>query len=654
MKTDTKTSAKSTNGNGAAHAETVQRIPLADLLISEQNTRHPKPADVSELALSMSEVGQTTPAIVRPHPKQKNKFEIAAGARRFVAAQVNKSDALACVVRPLDQNAFEELILIENLQRVDPDPRAEVELIDRLVKRGIATPDQISAHLGKPKHWSVRRIQLLKVIPELRQHWQAGELQHFSVEMMSLLGSFPADTQRALVEKNQWSRREEIACDRCESLAELKKFFDEHVTCRLDKSSFDLKDPRFFVKGCGPGCACDSSALQSLFSDDEPNEPPRCLRPQCFAQRLKLANAAKLADIKKEHGDLPIVTNGESRSGNDEIFMFGKQIHTDSVWPDDGTFHDKETKGAQKVLVWNVARSSLRVAWLKPKERSSHSGGSGSAKSLKSQTERRAERKKILQGKRWLAVHKELELTLRDTPHSGINENVVDLVAFFGLPDRAHPCSGDLREWRAFDARKAQGWPVEKVAVTYQPRSCMPNEKTRDAALWFGVREVLLDIMRPVGNVGDAERYAPMYRRVAKLIDFPIDEKKREADKQILPPRSWGAVDIHTLESARVLSKPNQQLINARAKKIRGAKSPSESKGYVLTCTREGRRHYVTGERADEGKWTKFIDKARVFGSAEAARKAIGKSKALILPLSRASKKASPKASKQSKIKATK
>ena len=36
--------------------------------------------------------------------------------------------------------------------------------------------------------------------------------------------------------------------------------------------------------------------------------------------------------------------------------------------------------------------------------------------------------------------------------------------------------------------------------------------------------------------------------RVAAIIKFPIAERKRAADLQFLPPKSWGAVDPHTLQ----------------------------------------------------------------------------------------------------------
>lgn len=62
--------------------------------------------------------------------------------------------------------------------------------------------------------------------------------------------------------------------------------------------------------------------------------------------------------------------------------------------------------------------------------------------------------------------------------------------------------------------------------------------------------------------------------------------------------------------------------------------SNPSAKLYFLVCTRGGRRHYVTGDRADEGKWTKFIDRARKFTASEAMI-AKGKSQAELIPVRR-------------------
>lgn len=58
-----------------------------------------------------------------------------------------------------------------------------------------------------------------------------------------------------------------------------------------------------------------------------------------------------------------------------------------------------------------------------------------------------------------------------------------------------------------------------------------------------------------------------------------------------------------------------------------------DPKLFVLACTRGGRIHYVTGARADEGKWTKFLHRAQRF-TADEAKTAKGSSRAEIRKVS--------------------
>jgi ParB/RepB/Spo0J family partition protein len=532
--------------------EIIHQLGLALCHISEHNTRQPKPKEpgIIELAHSIKTHGQTTAAIVRPHPKNKGEYEIGAGARRRVACEVAGLGTLAAVIRELDDTAFEELILVENLQREDPDPRAEIELIDRLVKRGLHTAEEISAHLGKPQHWAQRRLQFLKVVPELRKIWTTkdqygdGDITHFTIEMMDLLGTLPPETQRRLAKDYEDNRLDVYELERCTTRPALQTWLDAEILCRLDNAPFDLNDPRFFVKGCGPGCATDSSTIDALFDDfGDKKQCGRCLNSGCFKQRLALFQESKLAELEKEHGkDLPVVSreyySGPVKIGNRQL----RPVHVYKV-------EAKASPGARKVLVLNGAAGEVKIGYV-AKERSSGGGsngssGGGAARKLQSPAVRLKERKQILQGKRWALVHEELEKALDASKHTEATENVIDLVAVFGLPFKAEMCYGDMKPWKKFDARLKDGWPVHP---TYRPTKALSPVKHREAALWHGVCTVLKSIMKPIGNVGDNPRYEPMMRRIAALIKFPIDERKKEADLKILPPRSWGKVDPHTLE----------------------------------------------------------------------------------------------------------
>lgn len=634
MKTETSLTPKAESAPKPAD-EIVHQLPLAICHISEQNTRQPKPKEpgIIELAHSIKTHGQTTAAIVRPHPKKKGEYEIGAGARRRVACEVAGRPSLAAVIRHLDDTAFEELILVENLQREDPDPRAEIELIDRLVKRGIHTAEQISAHLGKPKHWAQRRLQFLKVVAPLRKLWMQrdqygdGDMTHFTIDMMDLLGTLPPETQLRLAKEYEAGTGDAdfYEFNRCTTRPELQRWLDKEILCRLDQAPFDLKDPRFFVPGCGPGCATDSSLIDGLFDDFEKKNcgGGRCLNQDCFKRRLVLFQESKLADLEKEHGkDLPVVSrdyySGPVKIGARQI---PRPVQVNKI-------ESKPSTGARKVLVLNGSAGELKIGYL-PKEAQRSGNGSssaGGARKLASPSVRLKERKQILQGKRLILVHDELVNALDAAKYTEATENVIDLVAIFGLPFKAEMCYGDMKPWKKFDARAQEGWPVHPHYEMYRPVKPLPAVKQRDAALWHGVRTVMKSIMRPIGNVGDATRYEPMMRRIAKLISFPFDAKKKEADLKILPTRSWGKVDPHTLEPVKGNRKPE------------GGNGKEEL--FLLVCTREGRQHYVTGNRADEGHWTKYKERARQF-TAEQAAAAKGKCQARIIPV--ATKKKSSK-----------
>jgi uncharacterized protein (TIGR00255 family) len=113
-------------------------------------------------------------------------------------------------VREMDDSTFLEAILIENLQRLDPDPKAEAQLVAHLVAQG-ATADTVSARCGKPASWTARRMRLLKVEPSVLKRWIKGtengnSIAHFSVEMMELVGSLPPELQTRLVKDWEFCR----------------------------------------------------------------------------------------------------------------------------------------------------------------------------------------------------------------------------------------------------------------------------------------------------------------------------------------------------------------------------------------------------------------------------------------------------------------
>lgn len=101
---------------------------------------------LQELADSIKEQGLLSPIIVRP--QDKDRYEIVAGERRFVAAGLAGLTEVPVIIRQLDDKKTLALALIENLQREGLNPIDEALGIDRLVKEFDYTHDKPLRLLG--------------------------------------------------------------------------------------------------------------------------------------------------------------------------------------------------------------------------------------------------------------------------------------------------------------------------------------------------------------------------------------------------------------------------------------------------------------------------------------------------------------------------
>jgi ParB/RepB/Spo0J family partition protein len=568
-------------------AEKVQLLPLEKLHISEQNTRQPKPTEpsIKDLARSLK-VEQTSPIVVRPHPKKKGHYEIAMGARRRVAAGVASLKMLKAIVREYDDDAFEEVILTDNLQREDPSPYAEALLLKRLIDRGTKTPKEIAATLGRTETWAVRRFRLATLDPALLKAWGKGDIQHFSAEMMDALAALPDEAQKTVAKDiHNW------AWERLRSRKELEQHLAA-ITASLDGVKW-LTDPRTFVKGCGPGCACDSSKKSELFDFSKGESCGRCLNPTCF-----LARRQKFLDIEFDRLDggekLRVVVK-------DEVTLKGTAYKQDYSlsWELKG----KSSPGAEKVITYD--KGKISYAWLPKKSTAKSSGGDA-------KTANPEERQKVkidtLQGKRWLVVREKLFAALQTAKLTDLKAPLDSLIAIFGLPYREQSESwrvtdaglwdyifpGDgkfptMKErsyhsyssYQSHDDEDEEGMDDEdesSEATPAAPGSYNPNasfehsepDTTREDAIWPAVRHVLLGLIPVPKRIADVPKWEPHYRHLSKLIGFPIEIHKRKTDLEILPPKSWGKVDPHTFE-------PIEAAPTETKKKISSATSSAKS-----------------------------------------------------------------------------
>jgi len=120
---------------------------------------------VAELAESISEVGLLQPILLRI---DGDRYEVIAGHRRYLAHRQLELKTINAIVRKMSDQDAAILRATENLARVDLTPIEEAAIFRNLLENLGMRIDQIAAKVGKSPGLVKRRMDLLKMPPQLR------------------------------------------------------------------------------------------------------------------------------------------------------------------------------------------------------------------------------------------------------------------------------------------------------------------------------------------------------------------------------------------------------------------------------------------------------------------------------------------------------
>src|SRR6476469_6553782 len=163
---------------------TDQYLSLAQIhLPSQQPRRYFAPAAMDSLIASIREHGILQPLLVRP--SLEDKFELLAGERRYRAAQALKLEKVPVLIRNLaDQDAI-QVALLENLQREDLNPVANLqkqgtEITNNVVRSQWELVEQIFSVIGRlsPDSFRSHRLPLLNLPEDVLHVLRQGKLEY--------------------------------------------------------------------------------------------------------------------------------------------------------------------------------------------------------------------------------------------------------------------------------------------------------------------------------------------------------------------------------------------------------------------------------------------------------------------------------------------
>jgi ParB family chromosome partitioning protein len=154
------------------------------------------PNELEELGMSMLKHGQLQPIIVRP---KGNRYEVAAGWGRVMAAKRTGIRDLLCVIRDLSDEQMIITALVENLQRRNLNPVEEARGFRMLHVKGW-TQEQIAKEVGRglTRDTVAQRLRLLSFPTELQELVSHDTITATHAEALARLADKPSLLKQAI------------------------------------------------------------------------------------------------------------------------------------------------------------------------------------------------------------------------------------------------------------------------------------------------------------------------------------------------------------------------------------------------------------------------------------------------------------------------
>ncbi len=275
--------------------QTIQQIPLDQLLPDPENRTYGgfDQKKLAELAESIKAKGVLEPILVRAAPRavadEPVMYDIAAGERRWRAAQIADLPTIPCIVREMTDAELLEIRMIENVQREDVHPLDEAEGYARLIATGAFDVKSLAARLGKSASAIYAILKLRELTPELKTSFVAGDM---SAGHAVLLARLQPDDQRTLLKgiKDRESWEGEV------SVRELEEMIHRDYFHELARAAFK-KDDAELLPAAGPCTSCPKRTgaqpdVQTSAKDDA------CLDPACYNAKLDALVTLRKAQLE--------------------------------------------------------------------------------------------------------------------------------------------------------------------------------------------------------------------------------------------------------------------------------------------------------------------------------------------------------------------
>jgi len=141
---------------------TTNKLSVSDLIRNKLQPRKTfDQQNLEELTNSIKERGIIQPIIVRKSENYRNKYEIIAGERRWLAAQNAGLHEVPVVVTEANDLKSLEFAIVENVQRQDLNPIEEAQGYEKLINEFSYDQEKVAKFIGKSRSHVTNCLRLL-------------------------------------------------------------------------------------------------------------------------------------------------------------------------------------------------------------------------------------------------------------------------------------------------------------------------------------------------------------------------------------------------------------------------------------------------------------------------------------------------------------
>ena len=155
----------------------INKLKVSDLVRSKFQPRKKfSEENLNSLTNSIKERGIIQPIIVRRSEDEKNKHEIIAGERRWLAAQKAGLHEVPVVITEADDLRSLEFAIVENVQRHDLNAIEEAQGYQRLINDFSYDQERVAKFIGKSRSHIANCLRLLNLPKEVIELIENNEL----------------------------------------------------------------------------------------------------------------------------------------------------------------------------------------------------------------------------------------------------------------------------------------------------------------------------------------------------------------------------------------------------------------------------------------------------------------------------------------------